>query len=167
MKTMHPLSRLVLPGLVALALGAASSARATPNFPGAIQSELNLAREPNCNLCHVGVEARGTVNTPFGGAMRQRGMQAYDEGLLLDALTLLREQGVDSDGDGQPDVEELLAGGDPNQVAEELPPEPSFGCAASSGGPAGWMLLVALGALRARRPAGATGRPPGRAWWCR
>jgi uncharacterized protein (TIGR03382 family) len=167
---MHPRPRLVLPGLVALALVTAPTALATPNFPGAVQRELNLSNEPDCELCHVGVEARGTVNTPFGSAMRQRGLQAYDEESLRDALASLRGEAVDSDGDGVPDVEELLAGDDPNQSAqtpEELPPEPTFGCATSPGGPACWMLLVALGALLARRSLGSTGRPPGRAWWCR
>lgn len=167
-KTMHPRPRFVLPGLVALALVTAPTALATPNFPDAVQRELNLSYTPVCELCHVGVQARGTVNTPFGRAMRQRGLQAYDEESLRDALAALRSEAVDSDGDGVPDVEELLAGDDPNQSAQTPDiPEPTFGCATSPGGSACWMLLVTLGALLARRSLGSTGRPPGRAWWCR
>lgn len=159
---MHPLFRRLLPGLVPLALVTASTALATPNFPGVMQTELKLSNTPDCNLCHVGVQARGTVNTPVGSALLQRGMVAYDEGRLLAALTSLRSQAVDSDGDGTPDVEELIAGKDPNQSDEnpdELPPEPSFGCATGPGATAFWMLLVSLGALMRRRP----GRGPSRA----
>lgn len=162
MNAMHPLSRL-LRGLLPLALVTASTALATPDFPGTVQTELNLANTPDCTLCHVGIQARGTVNTPVGTSLRQRGMVAYDEGSLLTALTALRSQAVDSDEDGTPDVEELIAGKDPNQSDKspvELPPEPTFGCATGPGGATFGLLLVSLGALRRRRPGYGPSRTP-------
>jgi hypothetical protein len=160
---MHPPSRLVLPGLAALALLTAPTALATPNFPGAVRSELELSRTPDCSLCHIGVQARGTVNTPFGTSMRQRGLRARDEGSLRAALASLRDEAMDSDGDGTPDVEELIAGGDPNQGPApivDMPPDPTFGCAASPAEPACWSLFLLVFARRLKRVT--TWRCPGR-----
>jgi uncharacterized protein (TIGR03382 family) len=150
--------------LLMLCLLAPASSRATPNFPGAIQRELQLARAPDCSLCHVGPQQVGTVNTPFGRSMRSRGLVFYDEASLRRALSALRAERIDSDGDGTPDIDELVAGGDPNAPSggggggepgdggtggggggggqEPVPPAPTYGCGAA--GSAGTFLLLAL-----------------------
>ncbi|HZA14137.1 MAG TPA: hypothetical protein VE618_06560, partial [Myxococcaceae bacterium] len=91
----------------------ALDASATPNFPPAIRVAESLPSDPPCGLCHRGVEMAGTVTTPFGVSMRQRGLVMYDVVSLRNALEAMRAAGVDSDGDGTPDLEELRAGGDP------------------------------------------------------
>jgi len=73
----------------AVALLTAATATATPTFPGVLASELSLAKTPDCTACHVGVYARGTVNTPLGKALTSRGMVAYDEAKLKTAITAL------------------------------------------------------------------------------
>ncbi|MBN1209691.1 MAG: hypothetical protein JXB05_32885 [Myxococcaceae bacterium] len=137
------------------------SARATPNFPAAVRAELGLAQEPACAVCHRGAPASGSATTPFASALRERGMTPYDERALRSSLQSLSAAQVDGDGDGAPDVSELVAGTDPNQPepgvgpeptpGSELPgppllPEPTYGCGASAGGP---LLLAGLGALLA------------------
>ena len=97
---------------------AARPARATPNFPGALEGDLALASPPACSLCHFGgITQKGTVNTPFGRAMRAHGLLAYNETALRAALDQLAQERVDSDGDGTDDIDELQAGTDPNTPA--------------------------------------------------
>ena len=134
---------------------------ATDAFPGAIQARYMLADLPpeQCALCHVnGIIGVGTVNTPFGKAMRARGLVPYEIATLNAALDAMAAQSVDSDGDGVTDVAELMAGTSPN-VAQgtggggggnvALPP-PRFGCGASV--VPGLMFLTALlPLLRSRR----------------
>ena len=130
----------------ALLLGA-GPARATPNFPAALASDISLASPPACALCHTDGNqgGTGTVNTPFGKNMRARGLVAYDTGSLSAALTLMSDEKVNSAGACLPDIEELQAGGDPNSAGDVsacdggvAPMEtatttllPSYGCATS------------------------------------
>ncbi len=72
---------------------------------------------------------RGTVNTPFGTAMRARGLLAYDEPSLLAALDRMATEMVDSDGDGTPDIEELRMAQDPNAAPGASSTfSPTYGC---------------------------------------
>ena len=54
------------------------------------------------------------MQTPFGLAMRARGLVAYDENSLNMALEQMAKDNVDSDGDAMSDLDELRAGRDPN-----------------------------------------------------
>lgn len=132
--------------VLGVSLFASSAAWATGNFPPVVRSQLELSAAPQCTLCHQGNPQVGTVNTPFGKSMRERGLVLYDEESLKSALSALRTANVDSDGDGTPDVEELQAGRDPNRadaastdggttpVVNDGPPELSYGCGAAPGG---------------------------------
>lgn len=132
---------------------ASTHARATPNFPPAIREDLGLGYEPSCSICHAGgVTERGTVTTPFGRALRERGLVADDTDSLKGALAALEKDGIDSDGDGVPDVEQLREGRDPNGTGER----PTYGCSstksdASTGGSLGVVLVAMLLVSRRRR----------------
>jgi hypothetical protein len=119
------------------------TARATPNFPPAIQQHLSLAAEPHCAICHSDGDkgGLGTVTTPFGKNMRQRGLVPFDTNALKNALDEMSSRHVNSAGDCLDDIDELKAGRDPN-VADPscldggggriTPTEgdgPSYGCA--------------------------------------
>lgn len=154
------------------ALLAASAARATPNFPPFIRASESLASEPQCTLCHLGTPGVGTVTTPFGRAMRDRGLVPYDTSSLSAALSAMRADAVDSDRDGTTDLDELAAGTDPN-VSEFAPPgsggggdalqlgEPAYGCTAAGSGPAGatFVALATLAIRAARRRRGRSAAP--------
>jgi hypothetical protein len=98
----------------------AAVAFASPTYPADVQTHLSLAAPPpqSCSLCHVnGVGAVGTVNTPFGKAMRAQGLVLENPTSLNTALDALAAAKTDSDADGMSDIDELKAGRDPN-VAE-------------------------------------------------
>lgn len=147
--------------LAIVLFGAASPALATPNFPPRIQTELGLDAAPACTLCHEGPTQRGTVTTPFGVSMLSRGLDAYDEQLLVNALLALDGEGTDSDGDGAADLDELRQGDDPNAApGGDAPIVPDYGCSVAA--PSGQIpqrgalstsasaLLLALAALARR-----------------
>jgi hypothetical protein len=76
---------------------------------------------------------------------------------MLAALAAMRRDGVDSDGDGAQDLDELSWGADPNVFdgfhSNPVPP-PLYGCemgrrAGSNG--AAWFILLAMAAIAARR----------------
>jgi MYXO-CTERM domain-containing protein len=117
---------ILTPALFALDAGA------TPTFPATIRSAESLTYTPACTLCHRGVPSVGTVTTPFGINMRQRGLVAYDEASLRAALAAMESDQVDSDGDGTPDIDELRAGTDPNSATAA--PSPDGGSSSSGGG---------------------------------
>lgn len=153
--------------LVATTL-AAGTALATPGFPGALQNDLSLSFEPACSLCHEGGKTgNGTVTTPFGSAMRSRGLVADDDSSLAAALGKMMDESVDSDADGTTDTDELVAGTDPNvagggSIAQATP---QYGCGATiavnrpvTGQSATFVAAVVAAAaltlrLRSRRPA--------------
>lgn len=103
----------------------------TPNFPAAL-SQLSAGPVVDCTMCHQGQPMVGTVTTPFGAAMRQRGLRPGDEGSLKTAFMAM--SGVDSDGDGALDVDELKTGDNPNVAAGkgEVIPVPAYGCSSTS-----------------------------------
>lgn len=139
----------------------APAAAASPPFPDEIKSHLGASSAPQCAVCHEGGKTGvGTVTTLFGKALRDRGLVAQDTASLDAALDQLDKDGVDSDGDGTPDIEELKNGTDPNQEGGAVinQPDPVYGCTANvaSGGPGragpgAALLLAAIAALGARR----------------
>jgi hypothetical protein len=102
----------------------------TPNFPPAVEADLQMTQQPNCALCHLGgVGQAGTVTTPFGQSMRARGLVAYDETSLRNALAALAGEMTDSDADGVADITELKDGTDPNvPTGGSAPIVPQYGC---------------------------------------
>ncbi len=147
------------PALVVLLL--AAPAFATPTFPAVLEARFGVAPSEGCAVCHTGSgTGANTVNTPFGRALRMRGLQPHDETSLAAALDALADGAVDSDGDGVADVAELMAGTSPNLANPAsggggpdpvvvLPPA-QFGCGAAVV-PELIFLSALLPLLRSRR----------------
>lgn len=174
--------RRILPILAAL-LGLPVTAQATENFPPYIQFHRNdfggdagvscptappTATYPvaatygpdgmqyDCTLCHIDdMTAYNGVRTPFGVALRARGLVAEDEASLQKALDSMAADGVDSDHDGYTDVCELSYGTDPNvgpaQTATPLKYGCSIGTTSGESGVAVGLGLVGLGLVALRR----------------
>lgn len=148
------------PLVALLALAAATlagPALGSEPFPAAIQAQLDLSAAPTCALCHQAESTPvGPADKPFSASAEARGLVAGDLSSLEKALDRMRADGVDSDGDGAEDLDELWWGGDPNHA--DLPAggtqdPPTYGCAARPGeaGGAGAMALLLAAALLARR----------------
>ena len=144
--------------LALAALLASAAASASPGYPEAMQTDLGLAKAPGCDLCHHAAMAPvGAVDTAFGKSTVAEGLVDADAAALAKALDGLRRGGVDSDGDGAKDLDELSWGGDPNHAdvpegGNETPV--TYGCSWSRGaGGGGWagVIVGMLGALAARR----------------
>jgi hypothetical protein len=125
-----------------------SAAAASSNYPAEIQKQLSLSYTPACSICHQGgVTGYGTVTTPFGQAMRARGLVCCDIASLDAALAAL-------EAEASPYITYLEQGLDPNNPGAGAVPPATYGCLAVTGregraGPA-FALLVLL-ALRAGR----------------
>ncbi len=117
---------------------------ATPNFPGDIQQQLGLAQPPPCTICHAtNAGGLGTVVKPFGIYLQSRGLVAFDDASLRNALMADIAERHSSSG-GLTDVDALRAGLDPNGVqGSNL--MPSYGCT-SAGSTVDWLTLYTLGA---------------------
>lgn len=126
-----------------LATLTASNANATDGFPGVVRRFVGASADPPCAICHAGGQTgRGTVTTPFGQALLARGVVAYDDASLERALTQLRADGVDSNENGVPDIEELRQGRDPS-VGGSIPAL-QYGCAVDGDAANGDVALVVL-----------------------
>ncbi|MFO0762502.1 MAG: MYXO-CTERM sorting domain-containing protein [Byssovorax sp.] len=136
----------------------ASPARASEPFPAAMRDDLGLMAAPGCDLCHEAAkDPVGAADKPFSVSAEKRGLVAGDVESLQAALDQMRADGVDSDGDGAQDLDELSWGGDPNHAdllegGTQAPP--SYGCAVSPAGedePAAIAALLASALLASRR----------------
>lgn len=171
------LRRMDLRGAVAaLALGgamlASRNARAVvmADMPGVIQKAANMPCTPACTLCHMVPEGgSGTAQQPFVGDLFDVGFNRDSSVTdIQTAIDALKEQQVDGDGDGIPDIDELQQGlnpNDPNKGASLC--GPVYGCVrvakpgrvdgvASAASAA--VLLLGMALLRRRR----TGSAPRR-----
>jgi hypothetical protein len=113
---------------------------ASPTYPGAIASALDVPCEPQCTLCHTRASGGfGTVNMPFGRTARMtEGLECCSPATLGETLEALRVAGTDSDGDGTPDIEEIAALTDPNDEADV-----DLACMSSDDGDGGCSVTLA------------------------
>jgi hypothetical protein len=135
-------------GLAAAVAALSASAAASEEYPGAMQTDLKLTYTPGCDVCHEHANAPvGDASQPFAMSLEARGLRGNDDVASL-ARALAKDKGVDSDGDGAEDLDELSWGGNPN-VSDapkgKPPPELSYGCGGHSQGTAS--LGAALTAL--------------------
>ena len=143
--------RLSLLAVVATCL-LAGRGWASAIYPPEIQKQLSLDYTPQCSICHAnGVTGYGTVTTPFGTAMRARGLVCCNLSSLDTALAAL-------EGENSPYITYLKEGLDPNNPGAGAVPPPSYGCFNVSGqGPTAgaaavvWSVLL-LAALSRRTP---------------
>lgn len=128
-------------------------ALASSIFPPDVQTRWSLTAEPACALCHTnGITGLGTVTTPFGKNVHLvYGAQAENETSLYTALDQMADAGVDSDGDGTSDYDELKAGTDPNVGLKTGPGALKYGCGADVVPSLFAVLAVLLLALRRRQ----------------
>jgi len=123
----------------------AATLLATPNFPAAMQRDLGLQAPPRCSVCHATESGgAGTVVQPFGVYLLSRGLRAYDESSLRNALLAAAGEAHTSNGDGVLDADALKQGLNPNapKGTEGGSLTPAYGC--SSGGAVNLWAAVAL-----------------------
>ncbi len=124
--------RFCTTGALLVTFGVTHAAFASPAYPEQLKAELGLSAVPPCSLCHTPTSngGIGAVTTPFGKSIVARGLRGApasdldagesptDAGApdpsLVAALAKMRSDGVDSDGDGAEDLDELAWGADPN-----------------------------------------------------
>lgn len=141
-----------------------SIASASSVYPGELAAAASMPCTPTCTVCHdSNAGGAGTVVQPFGAAMMDEGLTGGgDVASLTSALAAVAAAGVDGDGDGVADVDELAAGDDPNVDGGALCDgdvlTPTYGCVNHAPVPAtGGVLALALGALLTRRRGGRAG----------
>lgn len=132
-----------------------SAAHASLVYPNELSAELGMPCVPVCTVCHNTPAGNvGTVTMPFGVAMMDRGLTGGAQvERLADALAAMEADAVDSDDDGTVDVEELVAGEDPNggePLCDVV--TPVYGCFNHTPGVASGLgvLLAVLGLSRRR-----------------
>lgn len=131
-------------------LTGAAQAFATSTYPGKIQEEVKSPGLPDCTICHLtSAGGANTVERPFGLAMKNHGLTGNNNlTALVSALNAVKDDKVDSNGNGVSDYDELKAGTNPNPVSAEAPTL-NYGC--SSAGLPAWGALLLTAAWLARR----------------
>jgi hypothetical protein len=108
----------------------AEVARASADYPAAIQMKAILTYTPDCTLCHANADGSdGMVATDFARTLWALGMRGRgDVDSLNRALDKVRARQWDTDGDGISDVDELVGSTDPSGPALSRFPAPEHGC---------------------------------------
>jgi hypothetical protein len=143
---------LVTLGLMTSLFAVAGRANASADYSSELERLGHTPCVPPCTLCHRDQDGSfGTVRLseggkPFGDAlMRLGGLEGSDRSGLAPALETLRQAGTDSDGDAEPDLEELTAGRDPNLPGAGSFCGPTYGCGARVAPlPERWATSLAL-----------------------
>lgn len=137
-----------------------ASAFASSTYPSALADASGMPCTPTCTVCHeTNSGGSGTVVQAFGMAMMDRGLTGGSQvDLVTSAFDTLSADGVDSDGDGVTDADELAAGDNPNDdttfCGGDAPLTPTYGCFNSAQSPVtglavlGAAAVVALGRRR-------------------
>jgi hypothetical protein len=107
---------------------------ATPDFPGTIQRQLELAQPPRCTVCHsTDAGGTGTVVKPFGMYLQSRGLVPGDDDSLRNALLADIGERHSSNGGLSTDVDALKGGQDPNVSGAGASVAPAYGCSSVGG----------------------------------
>ena len=120
----------VAASLVLVLVSWLGSAHATPEYPGVIDATLGVScGEPasRCLICHTTARGgQGTAEQPFVRHLRTLGLtHGHDPSALRNAINALDEN-WDSDGDMEPDKQELRDCGNPS--GNDLGAGPEYGC---------------------------------------
>jgi hypothetical protein len=129
--------RFVVVGLAPTVL-VAPTAQAEQTFPSVAQTVFDMPCAPRCTLCHA--TDPGLGNNYPARAFTLSVIKAYqtkhpeqlptNDDEMKEALTLLKDGKVDSDGDQVLDDVELSQGNDPNKPGQERLCGPNYGCGA-------------------------------------
>jgi hypothetical protein len=122
---------MALVGSVLVASLWTSGAAASQEYPSALEESLNMPCVPQCTVCHATeLGGAGTSIQPFATSVKQAGALGANVDSLLTALATLQAAGKDTDGDMNPDIDELAAGEDPNEAGAARICGPVYGCGA-------------------------------------
>ena len=135
-------------GVALASLFAAAPAAAEPTFPGVLVDKAGAVCIVTCLTCHTDpAGGKNNLKLPFGAAFGAavKGLELSGSVASLDSF-----KNSDADGDGDKDLNEVLAGHDPTSFGSASICVPTYGCGARiasraplDGGAAGWLLTAA------------------------
>ncbi len=122
-----------------------SGASASPTYPAVLGEHASAPCDVPCTVCHAtSAGGGGTVITPFGTAMIERGLTGGSNLELLQA-TLDGAAELDADLDGVADLDAIAQGIDPATSASLCDVDgPVYGCSTAGPAPASAVLLAVI-----------------------
>ncbi len=138
-----------------LAIGLSSLALASGGYPTQLIADVGgSATPPDCDVCHSTKGGGGNPTQAFGIAMVNKGLSGGSANAKLKtAIEALKTDMTDSDKDGVIDYDEIKNGTNPNKsdttTEPQGPPDPKYGCNASSF--EGVLALLAAAVVTRRR----------------